>query len=87
MKQNLTIFVVLLLFVLVICIYLNAPGKYQVVSVIHPYNYVAESCLLDTRTGKIRRLGTAGSNQCRYIWGNPEFLNTEEFDQWYKTKK
>jgi hypothetical protein len=40
----------------VISTWINQPGKYQVVAIINPENHVMQSCLLDSRTGRIQQL-------------------------------
>lgn len=56
MNKQILLGIVLMAVVLVTANYINWPGKYQIVAVINPETHVMQSCLLDTRTGRIQLL-------------------------------
>jgi hypothetical protein len=79
MKQEHVISLIIGIIVLVLVTYTNLPGKYQVVAVINPETHVMQSCLLDTRTGRIRQL-TYGLSK-NWFWGKPEAFDMKQYDK------
>jgi hypothetical protein len=65
----------------IISTWTNSPGKYQVTAIIHPETHIMQSCLLDTRTGRIRQL-TYGLTK-NWFWDKPEAFDMKDYDQTY----
>jgi hypothetical protein len=67
--------------VILVLNYTNSPGKYQVVAIVHPETHIMQSCLLDTRTGRIRQL-TYGLTK-NWFWDKPEAFEMKQYDKLY----
>lgn len=81
MNKEIVLGAIMMSFVFLALSYTNLPGKYQVVAVIHPETHVMESCLLDTRTGRIRKL-TYGLTK-NWFWDKPEAFDMKQYDTLY----
>lgn len=81
MNKELILGIALMAIVLLAANYINSPGKYQVVAVIHPETHVMQSCLLDTRTGRIRQL-TYGLTK-NWFWDKEKAFDMKQYDQLY----
>jgi hypothetical protein len=62
----------------IISTWINSPGKYQITDVLNPRDHIKESCLLDTRTGRIQRI----YNFDNYLmFGKPE-ATMKQWENW-----
>ena len=82
MKKNLIFGAIGILFGWIISSWMNSPGKYQVITVIHPDTHIMQSCLLDSKSGRIRRLYNFDNN---LMFGKPE-PSIKQWERWQESR-
>jgi hypothetical protein len=81
MNKEILLGAAMMAIVILVLNYTNSPGKYQVVAIVHPETHIMQSCLLDTRTGRIRQL-TYGLTK-NWFWDKPEAFDMKQYDKLY----
>jgi hypothetical protein len=81
MNKEIILGAAMMAIVILVLNYTNSPGKYQVVAIVHPETHIMQSCLLDTRTGRIRQL-TYGLTK-NWFWDKPEAFDMKQYDKLY----